>query len=100
MAGERWKMFPDTPTFDELGLKGYEITTWVSMYLPKDAPKDIADKLTAAVDAALADPGVRERMDKLGIVAPRRTGAAFLEKYLNDDIEKWTDILRTTKDTD
>ena len=100
IAGQRWNQFPDTPTFDELGLKDYEITTWVSMYLPKDAPRDIAEKLTAAVNAALADPEVQARFDKIGVVKPRATGPAFLQKYLNDEIEKWGDILRTTKDTD
>src|SRR6476659_5382596 len=100
LNGERWNQFPELPTFDELGLKDYEITTWVSMYAPKDAPKEIAEKLTAAVNAALADPEVRARFDKVGIVKPRATGPAFLQKYLNDEIEKWGDILRTTKDTD
>ncbi|MBX9827826.1 MAG: tripartite tricarboxylate transporter substrate binding protein [Xanthobacteraceae bacterium] len=100
IAGQRWNQFPDTPTFDELGLKDYEITTWVSMYLPKDAPKEIAEKLTAAVNAALADPEVQARFEKIGVVKPRATGPAFLQKYLNDEIEKWGDILRTTKDTD
>jgi len=100
LTGERWKQYPDVPTFDELGLKDYEITTWVSMYLPKDAPRDIAEKLTAAVNAALADPEVQARFDKVGIVKPRATGPAFLQKYLKDEIEKWGDILRTTKDTD
>ena len=32
VTGERWNLFPDIPTFDELGLKDYEATTWVSMY--------------------------------------------------------------------
>ena len=100
LSGERWKQYPDLPTFDELGLKDYEITTWVSMYLPKDAPKEIADKLNAAVNAALADPEVQKRFDAAGIVKPRATGPAFLQKYLNDEIEKWSDILRATKDTD
>ena len=100
MAGERWNQFPDMPTFDELGLKDYEITTWVSLYAPKDAPREIAETLTAAVNAALADPEVQARFTKIGVVKPRATGPAFLAKYLNDEIEKWGDILRTTKDTD
>lgn len=100
LAGERWKQHPNLPTFDELGLKGYEITTWVSLYAPKDAPKEVADKLNAAVAAALADPEVQKRFEKVGIVKPRATGPAFLKKYLHDEIEKWDDILRTTKDTD
>ena len=100
LTGERWNQFPDVPTFDELGLKGYEATTWVSMYAPKDAPKDVAEKLTAAVNAALADPEVQKRLNGVGIVKPRATGPAFLQKYLSEEIEKWGDILRTTKDTD
>src|SRR3954470_13749243 len=100
IAGQRWNQFPDMPTFDEMGLKGYENTTWVSMYLPKGAPPEIAEKLTAAVNAALADPEVQKRFDQVGIVKPRATGPAYLTKYLHDEIEKWGDILRTTKDTD
>jgi len=100
LAGERWNQFPDIPTFDELGLKDYEATTWVSMYVAKGAPTEIAEKLTAAVNAALADPEVQKRFNNIGIVKPRGTGPAFLQKYLNDEIEKWGDILRTTKDTD
>jgi tripartite-type tricarboxylate transporter receptor subunit TctC len=97
---ERWKQFPDTPTFDELGLKGYEATTWISMYLPKGASREVTDKLAAALDAALADPALRERLDQVGVLAPRGTGPGFLEMYLKREIDKWADILRTNKDTD
>ena len=100
ITGERWNQFPDIPTFDELGLKDYEITTWVSMYAPKGAPPEVAEKLTDAVNKALADPDVQKRMAGAGIVKPRQTGPAFLQKYLAGEIEKWGDILRTTKDPD
>ncbi len=100
IAGERWNQFPDTPTFDEMGLKDYEATTWVSMHAPKNTPPDVVEKLTAAMNAALADPEVQKRFDQVGIVKPRATGPAFLTKYLHDEIEKWGDILRTTKDSD
>jgi tripartite-type tricarboxylate transporter receptor subunit TctC len=97
---ERWKLFPNTPTFDELGLKGYEAATWISMYLPKGAPKDVTEKLTAAINAALADPDVQERLNKVGVIAPRTTGPEFLGKYLKFEIEKWGEILRTNKDAE
>jgi tripartite-type tricarboxylate transporter receptor subunit TctC len=100
ITGERWNQFPEVPTFDEMGLKGYEATTWVSMYVPKDTPPEVAEKLTAAVNAALSDPEVQKRFESAGIVKPRTTGPEFLKKYLSDEIEKWGDILRTTKDTD
>jgi len=96
----RWKLFPDTPTFDELGLKGYEAATWVSMYLPKGAPQEAIEKLNAALNAALADPAVRARLDQVGVIVPPTTGPQFNEKYLKDEVEKWSDILRTNKDAD
>jgi tripartite-type tricarboxylate transporter receptor subunit TctC len=97
---ERWKLFPDVATFDELGLKGYEATTWISMHVPKGAPREAIDTLTAALDAALADPAVRERLDQVGVIAPRTTGPDFLEKYLKIEIGKWAEILQTKKDGD
>ena len=100
ITGERWNQFPDVPTFDEMGLKDYEATTWVSKYVGKDAPPEVAERLTAAVNAALADPDVQKRFEGAGIVKPRQTGPVFLKKYLADEIDKWGDILRTTKDTD
>jgi tripartite-type tricarboxylate transporter receptor subunit TctC len=100
LAGERWNQFPDVPTFDESGLKGYEATTWVSMYAPQGTAPEVAEKLTAALNAALADSGVQKRLDGVGIVKPRQTGPAFLKKHLADETVKWGDILRTTKDTD
>jgi tripartite-type tricarboxylate transporter receptor subunit TctC len=70
------------------------------MYVAKDAPPEVAEKLTAAVNSALSDPEVQKRFESAGIVKPRTTGPEFLKKYLSDEIEKWGDILRTTKDTD
>jgi len=97
---ERWSRFPDTPTFDELGLKGYEATTWISMYLPKGASSEVNARLNAALAAALADPALRERLDQVGVVPPRRIGPDFLEAYLKSAIDKWAAILRTNKDGD
>ena len=96
----RWKLFPDTPTFDELGLKGYEAATWISLYLPKGAPRDAIDRLNEALVAALADPAVRARLDQVGVIAAPTTGPEFNEKYLKYEIEKWSDILRTNKDAE
>ena len=96
----RWKLFPDTPTFDELGLKGYEAATWISLYLPKGAPPEAIDRLNEALVAALADPAVRARLDQVGVIAAPTTGPEFNEKYLKYEIEKWSDILRTNRDAE
>lgn len=91
---ERWKRMPDVPTLDELGLKGYEAATWVAMFAPKGAPPEAVEAISAAFAKAAADPGLRKRLDDIGIIPPRQTGAAFASTYIQNEITKWTEILR------
>ena len=48
---------PDIPSLDEAGLRGFDVSQWHGLWLPKGAPKNITAKLNAAVTGALADPG-------------------------------------------
>lgn len=91
---ERWQRMPNVPTLDELGLKGYEAATWVAMLAPKGTPPEALDAINAAFAKAVKDPGLRKRLDEIGIIPPRRTGAAFAETYIHNEIAKWTEILR------
>ena len=93
ITGERWNQFPDIPTFDELGLKDYEITTWVSMYLPKGTPPDVAEKLTAAVNAALADPDVQKKLIELGNT-PRYETLEQFKATVKRDRAKWAETVK------
>lgn len=94
---ERSSILPDLPTFDEKGLKGYDASSWTSMYAPKGTPKEIVDKLNGAINAALSDPALIARFAQLGIIPPKQTGAEFLTAYLKQDIAKWSEILATAK---
>lgn len=91
---ERWKRMPDVPTLDELGLKGYEAATWVAMLAPKGAPPEAIAAINAAFTKAVADPALRKRLDDVGIIPPRQTGAAFAATYIQNEISKWSEILR------
>jgi tripartite-type tricarboxylate transporter receptor subunit TctC len=91
---ERWKTMPDVPTLDELGLKGYEAATWVAMMAPKGTPKEAIDAINVAFAKVVADPSLRKRLDDIGIIPPRKTGADFAAKYIQNEITKWTDLLR------
>jgi tripartite-type tricarboxylate transporter receptor subunit TctC len=91
---ERWKRMPDVPTLDELGLKGYEAATWVAMLAPKGAPPEAIAAINAAFTKAVADPALRKRLDDVGIIPPRQTGAAFAATYIQNEITKWSEILR------
>lgn len=50
----RLASLPDVPTLDEQGLKGFEVKVWHGMYAPKGTPREVIDKLNAALKADLA----------------------------------------------
>src|SRR3712207_5551043 len=61
---KRHPLFPDIPTLDEAGLKGFEITTWNILAAPRGLPSDILGALSRAAQAALAEPGVRGQIGR------------------------------------
>ena len=50
------------------------MSIWAGMYAPKGTPKEIVDKLAAALDKALDDPAVVKRLGDLGGTDPRQGG--------------------------
>ena len=74
---KRLAVLPDLPTLDEAGLKGFEVTAWHAMWAPRGLPADVSKRLTGALQAALKDPKVSERLAALGAVpVPRATADA------------------------
>ena len=83
----RFSVFPDVPTFHELGLKDFEITGWFGIVAPGATPRAVVAKLSAAVVAALKDPDVARRIRTVGM-EPTPTTAAEFSAYLDSEIAK------------
>jgi tripartite-type tricarboxylate transporter receptor subunit TctC len=90
---------PNIPTADEAGLSGFDILTWNALFAPKGTPKDIIQKLNAAVVDALADANVRKRLAELGLDIPPRDQQTpeALRALQKADIEKWWPIIKAAK---
>ena len=66
-GAKRWKGMPDTPTLQELGLKNFNVVNWFGLWLPAHAPEAIVARLQSEIVKAIAQPGVIEQFDALGL---------------------------------
>jgi tripartite-type tricarboxylate transporter receptor subunit TctC len=95
MAKERLAAAPEIPTVDEAGLPGFYNAGWHALWAPKGTPREMIEKLNAAVVEALADTSVRTRLAGLGLqVVPREQqtpeALAALQKA---EIERWWPVI-------
>lgn len=97
---ERLAALPDLPTTAEAGLPQVEVGIWHALYAPAGTPEAAIEKLSAALQAALADPQVVARFAELGTTpepADRATPAA-LQAHLAEQIALWKPVIDAAGD--
>ena len=87
---------PNVPTLDEQGLKAFEVKVWHGMYAPKGTPKEVIDKLNAALKTAMADPHVKQRLAELSSDIPSadKMTPEGLRTHLTAEIAKWGPVIK------
>ncbi len=93
---DRSRLLPEVPTLDELGLKGFEAGSWQAMLATANTPRPVVDKLTNAIEVALADPAIRNRYIELGYQLPRKVGPEALAEFLAVEAAKWGPLAKAT----
>ncbi|MEP6587483.1 MAG: tripartite tricarboxylate transporter substrate binding protein BugD [Polaromonas sp.] len=93
---KRLSALPNVPTLDEQGMKGFEVKVWHGMYAPKGTPRPVLDKVTAALQAAMQDPMVKQRLAELSSEpAPMdKINANGLKIHLEAEIAKWGPVIK------
>jgi len=83
----RSPLLPDVPSVTELGYPQLVAENYFGVSGPAGLPKEVTDKLSAAIAAIVADPAIVKRFEELGITAVKMGGAdftAFVTKQVND----------------
>jgi tripartite-type tricarboxylate transporter receptor subunit TctC len=93
---KRSPLFPDVPTLDEVGLKGFDADTIFGIYAPAGTPADVVTRLNREINRALTLPGPRERIAALGGEPAPMTPAQFHDKALEDG-KRFGKVIRERK---
>lgn len=79
-APERLKDFPNVPTFKELGMEQVNRPAYYGVLGPKGLPKEVIDKVNAAVKKTLADPEVKKKIEDTGSLVLGNTPEEFAKQ--------------------
>ena len=92
-AGKRSPAAPELPTIAEGGVPGFEANQWYGVITSAKVPKDIVNKLSLALNAAVNAPDVAERLMKDGST-PHGTTPAQFQMHIKSEIAKWRELIK------
>lgn len=94
MADKRSQVRPDVPTTAEAGLADFVGGTWNVVAAPAGTPKEIVERLNVAVNKALKDSTVAERLRQLGIEAVVDSTPVTTRAFVEAEIVKWREVVK------
>jgi tripartite-type tricarboxylate transporter receptor subunit TctC len=89
----RMALLPDVPTLAET-LPGFSSVTWMGIAAPPHTPRDIVNKISADIAAAIGSPEVRSRFDELS-AEPLATDPDASARFMAKEIERWRAVIKS-----
>ena len=90
---QRSAAFPDVPTMDEAGIKGFDSTAWYGLLGPAGLPKEVVARWTQALARVATDQATMALINATGcdteILTPEKTAAK-----VQADFEKWGRVVK------
>jgi tripartite-type tricarboxylate transporter receptor subunit TctC len=95
-SAKRSAMLPDTPTLQEAGIAGFDVSSWQGIYAPAGTPPAVVERLNTEVQKIINEPDMAARMAGLGLAHQPNTPAQFAA-FGAQEITKWTRIVKEGK---
>jgi tripartite-type tricarboxylate transporter receptor subunit TctC len=96
MSLKRLPTLPDVPTLDEIGIKGFDVSAWQGLFVPKDTPADIINRLSSETTKALQTPDIKAKLEDFGLEVTPTDGPA-LASFLQRETQFWHALIKERK---
>ena len=95
-GNQRLPSLPNVPTIEEGGVKGFEANNLFGFNVPKGTPAATIGILTKAIEAALAAPDVRQRLETQGLI-PKYSSPEEFGRMTENDFRVLESIVKSAK---
>jgi tripartite-type tricarboxylate transporter receptor subunit TctC len=92
-APKRLDSLPDVPTAAEVGVKGFEVSSWQAVFAPAGTPKPIVQRLNSEIARILKSPEIKARLDTLA-VEPDGGPPESLGNFQKAEIARWAKVVK------
>jgi tripartite-type tricarboxylate transporter receptor subunit TctC len=90
---KRLALLPDVPTFEEEGIRGFDVTNWYGVMAPGGTPREVVMKLNADINKAMQAPDVRPRLEAVGTQLNEQSAAQF-EAFMKAEVTKYGKLIK------
>jgi len=92
-GAKRSPVLPDLPTIAEAGVPGYEATNWWGIIAPAGTPKEVVEKLHAALTAVQDSPETQKHLESEGAEVVKMSSDEF-GKFMVSEMDKWGKVVK------
>jgi tripartite-type tricarboxylate transporter receptor subunit TctC len=97
-SANRVDTYPDTPTVNEAGLRGFEASLWYGLWVRHGTPEPVIKKLNETMQETLADPEIVKRLTVLGVnITPKsKQSPDDLRAFQKAEAARWWPIIKAS----
>jgi len=90
----RLAQLPDVPTFQEAGIRGFDVTNWYSVMGPKGLPRELVLRIADATRRSLDDPAVRGKLEPQGLIYTGPRNPEEFATFIRAELAKYATMVK------
>jgi tripartite-type tricarboxylate transporter receptor subunit TctC len=89
----RVPVVPDVPPLAEVGMPGFDMSSWHTIAIRSGVQRDIVEKLAAAIREGMAEPEVVKMLERDGAIPVTSPGVDDLRRWVDNETTRWAKVI-------